>query len=158
MALRKKDWEHRLTILQAWRTWCDETKEPKLDNGATYRAVPDGCAITVRALCGILDVKCYSGKKAISDGPNRLAELLTYCCRGKPEVEALAAEAQRCLLEVLYLGNRAVAHPDDGNLDHKVERPEMISAISTVLTWLTARARRWPELAMVSSDLLKLSP
>jgi hypothetical protein len=157
-ALRKKDWEHRLTILQAWRTWCDETKEPKLDNGATYRAVLDGCAITVRAICGILDVKCYFGNKAISDGPNRLAELLTCCCRGKPEVETLATEAQRCLLEVLYLGNRAVAHPDNGNLDHKVGHTEMTSAINTVLTWLAVRTKLWPELAMVSPDLLKLIP
>ncbi len=34
----------------------------------------------------------------------------------------------------------------------------MISAINTVLTWLTVCAHQWPELATTSSDLLKLIP
>jgi len=34
----------------------------------------------------------------------------------------------------------------------------MTSAINTVLTWLAVRTKLWPELAMVSPDLLKLIP
>jgi len=76
---------------------------------------------------------------------------LLSCCKkaGKPQVLALSNESQRCLLEVLYLGNRAVAHPVDGELDHKVGAHEMKAAINTVLGWLVADKSTWPGLAAV---------
>jgi hypothetical protein len=61
-------------------------------------------------------------------------------------------------LEVLFLGNRAVAHPGDELLDHKVGHPEMTSAINTVLQWLTAKKGAWSELAAVSDLLFQPIP
>jgi hypothetical protein len=51
------------------------------------------------------------------------------------------------LLEVLFLGNRAVAHPDDGGSpDHQVDEPMMTAAINVVLRLLVARAETLPNL------------
>jgi hypothetical protein len=59
-------------------------------------------------------------------------------------------------LEVLYLGNRAVAHPKDGQgLDHKAGEHEMTSTINTVLKWLTERKSQWPELEHVRKEFLE---
>jgi hypothetical protein len=69
-------------------------------------------------------------------------------------VEALKLEDQRCLLEVLYLGNRAVAHPEDGNLDHRVGPLEMTAAVNTVLDWLRSKAPEWPSLKAVKDEFL----
>ena len=62
------------------------------------------------------------------------------------------------MLEVLFLGNRAVAHPKDGALTHKVRRTEMTSAINTLLRWLDAKRSSFPELALVGTDLLQPIP
>ena len=67
----------------------------------------------------------------------------------------LSDEHQRCLLEVLYLANRAVAHPADGSLDHKVTSHEMTVAINTVLGWLATERSRWPALAKVPKEFLE---
>lgn len=152
--LRSQDWEHRLHVLWAWRTWRHVLTSDR-DEGATYRAVLDGCAVTLRALCGIIGVKCHFKKKQLSNGQNRIRELLDCCTDGRDLVDALPEENQRCLLEVLYLGNRAVAHPDDGALDHKVGRDEMTVAINTVLGWLAKRKRQWPALAAVPKEFLE---
>jgi hypothetical protein len=147
--LRKQDWEHRLHVLSAWQKWQHGTPG-HFDDGATYRAVLDGCAVTVRALCDIIDVTCAFKGKTLSHGSNRMLELLNCCKKaGRPVVLALPNESQRCLLEVLYLGNRAVAHPVDGELDHKVGAKEMKAAINTVLGWLAARKSKWPGLLAV---------
>src|SRR2546426_845047 len=134
--LRSQDWEHRLHVLSAWRTW--RNGGPRgFDDGATYRAVLDGCAVTVRALCYVLDLKCKFEGKNISQGANRMCELINCCnLAGKRQLVALPKDSQRCLLEVLFLGNRAVAHPGDGDLDHKVDKLEMTVAINTILGWL----------------------
>jgi hypothetical protein len=59
-------------------------------------------------------------------------------------------------LEVLYLGNRAVAHPKDGiGLDHKAGEHEMTSTINTVLKLLTERKSQWPELEGVRKGFLE---
>jgi hypothetical protein len=152
--LRPEDWEHRLHVLWAWRKWRYVSTSDR-DEGATYRAVLDGCAVTLRALCGILGVKCHFGNRTLSDGQNRIQELLDCCANGNALVRALPEENQRCLLEVLYLGNRAVAHPDDGALDHKVSPDEMTIAINTVLGWLANRRSKWPALAAVSNEFLE---
>ena len=82
--------------------------------------------------------------------------MLACCGSGKNLLDKLHPEDQRCLLEVLYLGNRAVAHPKDGTgLDHKAGEPEMTSAINTVLKWLTERKSQWPELAKVPKEFLE---
>ena len=79
-----------------------------------------------------------------------MSELLNCCNNsGKPLLLALPRDSQKCLLEVLYLGNRAVAHPAEGNLDHRVGRNEMTVAINTVLGWLAAKKSKWPALASV---------
>jgi len=148
--LRTTDWEHRLHVLWAWRICRRHATSGDRDEGATYRAVLDGCAITVRALCLVIGVKCNFEGQTISDGKNRTQELLTWCKLGKDLLGKLPQENQRCLLEVLYLGNRAVAHPKDGEgLDHKAGEHEMTSAINTVLKWLTERKSQWPELERV---------
>jgi hypothetical protein len=154
--LRSQDWEHRLHVLWAWREWRSVNTADR-NKGATYRAVLDGCAVTIRALCEILDVTCQFKNKTLSEGTQRLDDLLGCCgSAGKPLVQTLSTEDQRCLLEVLYLGNRAVAHPKDGHLDHRVRPPEMTSAINTVLGWLRARARDWPALDAVDKEFLRL--
>jgi hypothetical protein len=151
--LRSQDWEHRLHVLWAWRKWRHVSTSDR-DEGATYRAVLDGCAVTLRALCGILGVKCNFENKRLSDAQNRMRELLDYCRLGKSKVLALPDEHQRCLLEVLYLANRAVAHPVDGSLDHKVGPHEMTLAINVVLDWLASTKSQWPELNNVPTEFL----
>jgi hypothetical protein len=152
--LRPEDWMHRLHVLWAWRQWRSREGTADRDDGATYRAVLDGCAVTARALCDILGVGCQFRDKVITDGHERPSELLDCCDRGKSLVEVLDSEEQRCLLVVLYLGNRAVAHPKDGQLDHKVTALEMTTAINTVLAWLAARAGDWPALGAVNKEFL----
>jgi hypothetical protein len=152
--LRSQDWEHRLYVLWAWRKWRHVSTSGR-DEGATYRAVLDGCAVTLRALCEILGVECQFKNKTLSNGQNRIVELLDSCRTGKPKVLALSDEHQRCLLEVLYLANRAVAHPADGSLDHKVGSHEMTLAINTVLDWLATKRSRWPALAAVPKEFLE---
>jgi len=152
--LRTTDWEYRLHVLWAWRKWRFVSTGDR-DEGATYRAVLDGCAVTLRALCGIIGVKCHFKNKRLSNEQNRTRELLNCCTTGKALMLALSQENQRCLLEALYLGNRAVAHPDDGALDHKVGPDEMTVAINTVLGWLAKRRRQWPALAAVPEEFLE---
>ncbi len=151
--LRPDDWEHRLHVLWAWRKWRHVSTSDR-DEGATYRAVLDGCAVTLRALCGILGVECQFRNQTLSDGQNRIQELLDSCKTGKPKVLALSHENQRCLLEVLYLANRAVAHPSDGSLDHKVGPHEMTLAINAVLDWLASKRSQWPALKNVPTEFL----
>jgi len=91
----------------------------------------------------------------ISQGQNRTRELLNCCKAGNDLVSKLPSENQRCLLEVLYLGNRAVAHPDDGGLDHKTGKDGMTVAINTVLDWLTTKKAQWPALATVPKQFLE---
>ena len=151
--LRPQDWEHRLHILWAWRKWRNVNTANR-DEGATYRAVLDGCAVTLRALCYMVGIKCHFGHAVLSDGPNRLSELISCCKVGSSLVASLPPDNQRCLLEVLYLGNRAVAHSGDGGLDHKVGPQEMTVAINTVLDLLSSRKTQWPELAQVPQEFL----
>ena len=153
--LRTTDWEHRLHILWAWRKCLQYSASRNCDEGAIYRAVLDGCAITVRALCIIVGVKCNFEKQTISDDQNRIQQLIACCKPGKDLLEKLPLEEQRCLLEVLYLGNRAIAHPDDGGLDHKAGENEMTSTINTILKWLTERKLKWPELESVRKEFLE---
>ena len=151
--LRSKDWEHRLQVLWAWRRSRHDSATSDRDKGANYRAVLDGCAVTVRALCCIIGVDCRFTGRFPSDGRNRPQELIACCKKGKSFVSALPPEHQRCLLEVLYLANRAVAHPSDGEgLDHQVGPPEMTDAINTVLVWLQARKSQWPALGGVPEE------
>jgi hypothetical protein len=162
--LRESDWKHRLHVLQAWRTWSSgpraESANDRLPDeirGATYRATLEGCAITVRALCDLLGVACNFRNKTISDGPARLSELFNKGFekgKGRDKVECLPDDKPRCLLEVLYLANRATAHPENGNLDHKVSHAEMTSAINTLLDWLDATPPPFPELAKVERSYL----
>ena len=149
--LRSQDWEHRLHVLWAWRKWRHVSTSNR-DEGATYRAVLDGCAVTLRALCDIFGVKCHFGNKTLSHGQNRIRELLKCCSDRDGLVRALSEEDQRCLLEVLYLGNRAVAHPSDGGLDHKVGSHEMTFAINAVLHWLASKRSQWPAAAFPKSS------
>jgi hypothetical protein len=156
--LRTTDWEHRLHVLSAWRLWRNPNT-PDPDSGATYRAVLDGCAITVRALCYALDIR-MDAKTFDPTAPNREQELLR-CLQLATEnqvalgmVGRLQANPPRCLLEVLFLGNRAVAHPTDGVLlDHKVGADEMTSAINTVVDWIDKSRAKWPALNGVRPDL-----
>ena len=151
--LRTRDWEHRLHVLRAWRRWGQPLSSGDRDEGATYRAVLDGCAVTIRALCSIIGVTCNFKGKTLPQRANRILELINCCNKaGRPLVESLPEENQRCLLEVLYLGNRAVAHPDDGGLDHRVGPKEMTCAINTVLGWLAAKESKWPDLAAVPKE------
>jgi hypothetical protein len=73
----------------------------------------------------------------------------------------LEPDEQRHVLVVLFLGNRAVAHPDDDDesaLDHKVGQVEMTSAINTLLRWLVDRQTSFPGLEVVSPDVLQPIP
>jgi hypothetical protein len=159
--MRPQDWEHRLTVLRAWQYWHDERCIPDFPGRAqTYRAVLDGCAITVRALCQAVGVRADFRNFAAARS-DRTAALLDCCKKGRNLVEALAPTAKRDFLEVLYLGNRAVAHPDDGDetqLDHKVGQPEMTSAINTLLRWLIANQTSFSGLQAVSPALLQAIP
>ena len=138
--MRVQDWKHRLTVLRAWQSWCDIKTMPNFPaSRATYCAVLDGCAITVRALCQELGVganfKGWATKLRAHAGKRILA--MMECCQDTGgKVAGLDDERRRCFLEVLYLANRAVAHPQDGDLDHAVDRHEMTSAINTLLQWL----------------------
>ena len=152
--LRLTDWEHRLHVLWAWRKRRHVPGGGR-DDVATNCAVKDGCAVTLRAICLLIGVKCNFRDKTLSSGPSRLQDLLKCCSAGQPLVLALGQEDQRCLLEVLYLGNRAVAHPGDGQLDHKVDVREMTVAINVVLGWLAQKKSLWPELKNVSQDMLE---
>jgi len=162
--MAKRDWEHRLMVLRAWRTWCDEVNMPNFpDRDDTYRAVLDGCAITVRALCVMLEVGAQftdlEKKHASLLAQGDRSTALRRCYNGDlKRLDALDAEERRCMLEVLFLGNRAVAHPKDGALTHKVRRTEMTSAINTLLRWLDAKRSSLPELALVGADLLQPIP
>jgi hypothetical protein len=154
--LRTTDWEHRLHVLWAWRECRRYEKSGNRDEGAIYRAVLDGCAITVRALCSIIGIECNFNNQIISDGKNRMQELLRACKKGKDLISKLPQEDLKCLLEVLYLGNRAVAHSKDGSgLDHKAGGHEMTSTINTVIKLLTERKSQWPELQSVRKDFLE---
>jgi hypothetical protein len=134
------------------------------DRGDTYRAVLDGCAITLRALCCQVGVSAIFTKDRIPDGlpsdPDKRHEVMMDSCvkAGKERIAGLAQEEQRCLLEVLYLANRAVAHPQDGELDHKVGRREMTTAINTLLQWLTAKRASLSGLELDLSELLRTIP
>lgn len=123
--------------------------------GSSYRAVLEGCAITVRSLCDVLGIKCNFNNPTVSNGQNRLNELLSACSVGETRIESLGPDKQRHLLAVLYLANRAVAHPADGGLDHNVGHEEMTSAINTLLGWLTVTPPPFLELAQVKAEFLK---
>jgi hypothetical protein len=110
----------------------------------------------VRALCSIIGVDCNFRNLTLDDKKDRTQQLLAPCNPGKDLLSKLPLEDQRCLLEVLYLGNRAVAHPKDGKgLDHKTGEHEMTSTINTVLKWLTERKSQWPELEGVRKEFLE---
>jgi hypothetical protein len=154
--LRTTDWQHRLHVLCAWRICRRYANGGDRNEGAIYRAVLDGCAITVRALCSIIGVDCNFIKLTLDNKKDRAQQLLVLCDPGKDLLNELPLEDRRCLLEVLYLGNRAVAHPKDGKgLDHKAGEREMTSTINTVLKWLTERKSQWPELERVSKEFLE---
>jgi hypothetical protein len=125
------------------------------DEVATNCAVKDGCAVTLRAICCLIGVECNFRGKTLNSGPSRIQDLVKCCCTGQPLVLALGQEDQKCPLKALYLGNRAVAHPADGQLDHKVDVHEMTVAINVVLGWLAQRRSLWPELNNVSQELLQ---
>jgi hypothetical protein len=176
-ALTKSDWEHRLSILQSWKYWhknpIDPGRiDPNLDYRITYNAVIDGCAITVRALC-----LCFGLSLKAVDGQGRLISLpktdqtipgssearhqaLLACCKTNSVAHPFAAAfladpkdlQQLCLLEVLFLANRCVAHPNGGDLYHEVSPEKMKSAINTLLSWL--RSSAFPGLADVPQSLL----
>ena len=152
--LRITDWEHRLHVLWAWRIHRRYVTTNSRDDGAIYRAILDGCAITLRALCQIIGVGCNFKDEPMTEGNDRIQQLLDCCWeQGRNVICKLSLEDQRCLLEVLYLGNRAVAHPKDGQgLDHKAGYQEMTSAINTVLKWLTERKCQWPELEGIQKN------
>ena len=153
--LKTTDWEHRLNNLLAWRKW-RHAANGNSDERATYGVVLDGCAVTVRALCDIIGVKCYFEGETISQGQNRTQELFNCCNKvGKGLVSKLPLENQRCLLEVLYLGNRAIAHPKEGGLYHEVGKDEITVAINIVLHWLANKKSEWPELAKVPKEFLE---
>ena len=154
--LRSQDWEHRLHVLSAWRKWgkisgCSE------EDGATYRAVLDGCAVTIRALCYTLGIGCNFRNFSVSVSKDRLVALQESCNVGRDRLDLLEPEKKRCLLEVLYLGNRAVAHPQDGDLDHAVGRTEMTMAIDTVIGMINGRRDEFPEIDGVQKTFLKLT-
>ena len=154
--LSAEDWKHRLLILWAWRQMrCVCTAER--DKAATYRAVLDGCAVTIRALCDIIGVSFNFRANSIKE-ENRTEDLLKCCKRGKQIVDALIAEDQRCVAEVLYLANRAVAHPADGDIAHKAGPHEMTVAINTVLSWLKGKSSQWNALNEVPQELLVPMP
>ena len=160
-AMRVQDWEHRLTVLRAWQYWYDGSRIPDFPGrDQTYRAVLDGCAITVRALCQVVGVR--ADFRSFDAGRSDRTEALLACCKkGRDLVEALDPNARQHLLEVLYLGNRAVAHPDDGDeaaLDHKVGQPEMTSAINTLLRWLVDKQPSFSGLQGVPPALLQPIP
>jgi hypothetical protein len=181
-ALTKSDWEHRLSILQSWKYWhknpIDPGRiDPNLDYRITYNAVIDGCAITVRALCLCfgLHLKAVDGQGGLISMPKtdqtipgssdaRHQVLLDFCKKSiKPDNPVATAFLtgpkelqQRCLLEVLFLANRCVAHPNDGDLYHEVSPEKMKSAINTVLSWL--RSSAFPGLAEVPQSLLAPLP
>jgi hypothetical protein len=155
--LRTQDWEHRLGVLSAWRKW-RHYESAVGDDGTTYRAVLDGCAVTLRTLCSVAGVKCHFGNfcnMALSGDPQRTKELLDRCTQGRDHVLALPPEAQRCILEALYLANRAVAHPNDGGTDHRCGATGMTLAINTLIGWLLARKSEWPPLNSVQPDFLR---
>ncbi len=161
MPMRSQDWEHRLTVLRAWQYWNDRNDIPDFPGrDQTYRAVLDGCAITVRALCQVVGVRA-NFRKFDAARANRAAALLECCHKGKDLVEELDSDEQRHILEVLFLGNRAVAHPDEGDegeLDHKVGQMEMTSAINTLLGWLVKKRTSFPGLEVVPPGLLQAVP
>jgi hypothetical protein len=151
--LQRADWEHRLQVLWAWRH-CRGIDSSDRDQGAIYRAVLDGCAITIRSLCNLLGVGCNFQNLTICEGSERVKELFKGCSTGEGRIEALSLEERRCLLEVLYLANRAVAHPKDGKIDHKAGGCEMTVAINVVLSWLRQVPRGCERLSEVDQRLL----
>jgi hypothetical protein len=157
--LRTQDWEHRLGVLSAWRVW-RHREGATGEDGLAYRAVLDGCAVTLRALCGVVGVKCqFKGfcNTAPSGDSQRMKELLNSCYMGSAHLLALPTEEERrCILEALYLANRAVAHPDDGYTDHKCGAKEMTASINVLIGWLLARKLEWPPLEQVQPEFLKL--
>lgn len=150
--MTKEDWEHRLHVLSSWRRW--HFLAAKIENdGAIYRGLLDGCAITVRALCAPLGIGSNFKNLTISPDPAvRQGQLLHHCIDKEGLVHALAGDEQRCVLEVLYLANRAIAHPADGNLFHAAGDHEMSLAIKVLLGWLKSKQPLWPELAKVHDD------
>jgi hypothetical protein len=87
--LRPQDWKHRLHVLWAWRKWRHVDTADR-DEGATYRAVLDGCAVTLRALCQIIGLKCGFKDESITEGPNRTEEYLPAAQRAQIEFGVLA--------------------------------------------------------------------
>jgi hypothetical protein len=177
--LRPDDWEHRLMLLRAWQSWRDYIKYPDtvpaFDNRDgndgrrnSYNAVIDGCAITVRALCQVLDLyasfKQFESK--LQNARNDRHDALMACCNsglaGFNLINGLDDRNERLrLLEVLFLGNRAVAHPRGGMVDHAVSPIEMTSAINTLLQWLQTENATKAEIAAVKakrSDLFEPIP
>ncbi len=143
--LRVQDWEHRIGILQAWRHWknYDEHDQEKCrasfcaDFGPhTYRAVLDGCAITIRALLGVYGITC-NFRGAPRDAVEAFNEKRKWFYQYWPMLHSLSPAQKMSLFEVIYLSNRPVAHPGDGTgLDHKVGKSEMTGAIDAILFWL----------------------
>jgi hypothetical protein len=60
------------------------------------------------------------------------------------------------LLEVLFLANRCVAHPNDGEIDHEATHEMMKSAINTVLCWI--QSSRFPGVSELEASFLALLP
>ena len=82
--LRPQDWEHRLQVLWGWRHKPSLTT-PDRDLGSVARAVLDGCAITVRALCAACGIRAdfkNPGEEA-KDNEGRARELFNCIYRGK---------------------------------------------------------------------------
>jgi hypothetical protein len=168
--LNADDWKHRLELLRTWHSWRDYAREPDTvpafdnENGNdgrrnTYNAVVDACAITVRALCEVLELKAVfttlEKKQQFAQG-DRHGALMACCCQKKSGFRLIQQlgdkNEQLCLLEVLFLGNRAVAHPCDGGLDHKVGPVEMTSAINTLLRWLQTEESTKVQISAVKAE------
>jgi hypothetical protein len=146
--LRPEDWEHRLQVLWGWRHKPSLTTSDR-DLGSVARAVLDGCAITVRALCTACGIRAQFKKfgEEAKDDEGRARELLNRIHPGQEIVGKLPHDDQIALLEVLFLANRAVAHPaDGGSIDHRVGEHAMTTAINVILRLLKEKAAELPNL------------
>jgi len=143
-----------------------------------YRAVKDGCAITIRAFClcfglNLVAIDRRTGRvrpiprtdRANPASSDVRREALLSCCMNVRFQESPVAAAfisgpkdhqQMCLLEVLFLANRCVAHPTDGDIDHEAGPEEMKSAINSIFGWL--RASNFPGISEVFPSLLAPLP
>jgi hypothetical protein len=166
--LSSDDWEHRLMLLRAWQSWRDYARYPETvpafdcqggNDGRrnSYNAIIDGCAITVRALCKVLDLDAYfkDFELKLQSAQGDRHKALLVCCNKKLPGFALLGQfgddERLPLLEVLFLGNRAVAHPRDGKLGHAVGPIEMTSAINTLLRWLQTEEATKAEISAVKA-------